>query len=72
MSAPPEHPTPAQAEEHFRNLLRDEGLAQPDAVEHDPEADELVFLWHEPKLAVVLELCEDEDVRMRGMPPAPV
>jgi hypothetical protein len=53
------HLTPRhrQAEADFRRLLEEGGLAQPDAVEVSP--GELVFFWHEPKLAVVLELDAD-------------
>ncbi len=49
-------PTPRHraAEAGFRRLLAAGGLPQPDAVE--VRADGLVFLWHEPKLAVVVDL----------------
>ncbi len=56
MSEPPEHPTPEEAEEYFRVMLSDGEIEQPDEVEYDPAANELVFFWHEPQLAVVLEL----------------
>ncbi len=71
MSELPQHPTPWQVEDHFRSLLREEGFAQPDEVEHDPEAAELVFLWREPKVAIVIELSEDGSLRMcaRGVRP---
>ncbi len=42
------------AETRFRELLKAEGLPQPDAIEHHPE--ELIFLWHDQKLAVAVEL----------------
>ena len=42
------------AEAQFRELLEHGGLAQPDEVAIAP--DELLFLWHEPKVAVVVEL----------------
>ena len=45
-----------KAEASFRRLLEEGGLPQPDAVEVEP--DSLVFLWHEPELAVVVELEE--------------
>ena len=43
-----------EAEHHLRQLLHRGGLPQPDAVEyHDTE---VLFLWHESKAAVVVEL----------------
>lgn len=68
----PDHPSPQQAEQHFRELLRKEALAQPDEVEHDSDADELIFRWRERKLAVVIELSDrgPTDVRMRPCPRA--
>jgi hypothetical protein len=55
MHSEPEPPTATEL--RFRELLSSEGLAQPDEVEHRP--DELVFVWHEQKLAVVVELNDD-------------
>jgi len=61
------HPSPRHqaAERDFRDLLRDAELDQPDDVEY--RYDELLFLWYDPKLAVIVELgdspCDDE-----GMP----
>lgn len=52
-----EDETPTTTETRFRELLAAEGLAQPDAIERHP--DELVFLWHDQKIAVVVELEED-------------
>ena len=49
--------TPTATEMRFRELLASEGLAQPDAIERRP--NELVFLWHDRKLAVVVELSDD-------------
>jgi hypothetical protein len=49
--------TPTTTETRFRALLAAEGLAQPDAIEH--RSNELVFLWHDQKLAVVVELEDD-------------
>jgi hypothetical protein len=43
-----------EAERHLRQLLARGGLAQPDAVEY--HETEVVFLWHESKAAVVVEL----------------
>jgi len=59
MSEPERKPSPEEAEERFRALLRENEMPEPDAVEHDPAAEELIFLWHEQKLAVVIELSED-------------
>jgi hypothetical protein len=42
------------AERAFRELLPEAGLPQPDEVEYRDES--VVFLWHETKLAVVVEL----------------
>lgn len=55
---PPLNPTPDQSEEYFRQMLADGEIEQPDDVEYDPAANELIF-WHEPQLAVVLELDSD-------------
>lgn len=55
-----------EAECRFRELLAREGFAPPDEIERHP--DELVFLWHEPKVAIVIELSgtgEPVDVRAR-------
>ena len=43
-----------EAEHHFRQLLHRGGLPQPDAVEY--HETEILFLWHESKAAVVVEL----------------
>ncbi len=71
MSEPPERPNPQQVEARFRNLVDEGGFAQPDDVEHDLEAGELIFFWHEPKVAVVIELSEDgpTDLRLESSPP---
>jgi hypothetical protein len=73
MSDTRKHPTPDEAEEYFRGLLDEAGLDQPDAVEYDIEADELIFLWQETKTAVVVELSGDgTPPALGGMPPPPV
>ncbi len=36
----------------MRGALEREGMLQPDEVEHD--GDEVVFLWHEHKVAIVV------------------
>ena len=46
----------------MRELLTAEGLPQPDEVEHREAS--VVLLWHETKLAVVIDL-EDDDGRPR-------
>ena len=43
-----------RAEHQFRRLLNRGGLAQPDEVEY--HETEVVFLWHDSKAAVVVEL----------------
>ena len=49
-------PTPAEAEAHLRQLLTDNDMPQPDEVLHHPA--EVVFLFHEKKLAVTVELTD--------------
>jgi hypothetical protein len=49
-------PTPAEAEAHLRRLLEDNDMPQPDEVRHHPA--EVVFLFHEKKLAVTVELTD--------------
>lgn len=56
MSIDRPRPTPEAAERRFRDLLRESGLDQPDCVEHDPLANELIFMWEDRKVAIVLEL----------------
>ena len=41
----------------MRALIEDAGIAPPDAVEHAPTS--VVLLWHEQKLAVVVDLDEE-------------
>jgi hypothetical protein len=53
-----DHDTPTTIETRFRALLTAEGLAQPDEVER--RADELVFLWHDQKLAIAVQLEDDQ------------
>ncbi|MGI9021370.1 MAG: hypothetical protein ACR2G3_11750 [Solirubrobacterales bacterium] len=66
MLKPSGHATPLDAEHRFRTLLCEEGYAQPDRVAYDPEPGELTFIWHEPKIAIVIELSDDgpTDVRL--------
>jgi hypothetical protein len=49
-------PTPPEAEAHLRRLLEDNDMPPPDEVEHHPA--EMVFLYHEQKLALTFELDE--------------
>jgi hypothetical protein len=49
-------PTAAEAEAHLRQLLADNEMPQPDEVLHHPA--EVVFLFHENKLALTVELTE--------------
>jgi hypothetical protein len=51
---PAEPPTPAEAEDRMRKLLREADLAEPDSVEH--YADEIILRWHEQKVAVAIDL----------------
>ncbi len=65
ISALPEHPSPADVETHFRDLIAGADLEQPDEVEYDPLASELIFIWHESKVAIVIELGPDGPVDVR-------
>ena len=42
------------AERRFREIVRAADLPEPDEVEYDEAS--VVFLWHEKKLAVVIDL----------------
>jgi hypothetical protein len=44
------------AELRFRHIAEQAGLPEPDEVVYHEEDEELEFLWHEQKLAVVVEL----------------
>jgi len=50
------------AEAAFRRILEDGDLAEPDEVQYT--GDSVVFLWHEPQLAVVVDL--DDPTRARA------
>jgi hypothetical protein len=52
-------PTHADAEERLRRLLADHDLPMPDEVVHRPA--EVVFLYHEQKVAAVFEIDEAPD-----------
>jgi hypothetical protein len=45
--------THREVEARFRALLADADLPAPDDVGYEPES--VVFYWHEPKLAVVVD-----------------
>jgi hypothetical protein len=49
---------PAEVERRFRGLMDDAGLPAPDEVEH--RQDQVRFLWNDHKVAVVVDLAEDE------------
>ena len=55
MAMTPQH---RSAEARFRRLLASADVPEPDAVEYEPDA--VLFLWHEPKLAVFLDLVTGE------------
>jgi hypothetical protein len=52
----PAFPRHREAEARFRSLITEAELAQPDAVEYREAS--LVFLWHGPKVAIVVDLDE--------------
>jgi hypothetical protein len=63
------HPMPItdkhrEAESRFRKLLTDAALPPPDTVEYDPES--VVFLWHEPKVAVFVDFDQDQRATTRS------
>jgi hypothetical protein len=49
--------THREIETHMRTLLADADLPPPDDVGYEPES--VVFYWHEPKLAVVVDFDEE-------------
>jgi hypothetical protein len=48
------------AEQKLRDLLDGAGLPEPDEVCHESDPDEVVFLWHDTKTAIVVELDEGD------------
>lgn len=58
------HTTPTMTETRFRELLEAEGLPQPDDIERHP--DELIFLWHDQKLAIAVELNDVSEAHAPG------
>jgi hypothetical protein len=55
---PPPSPKAAAVEQDFRRLLAENALPEPDAVRHDP--GEVVFLFRDRKLAVVVDYDPDD------------
>jgi hypothetical protein len=49
----PARPTHQQVEERFRKVIEASALPEPDEVRYEP--DSVLFLWHEPKLAVFVD-----------------
>ena len=56
------------AERDMRELLEHSGLPQPDDVEYRERS--ILMLWHETKLAVVIDLDEPPSAEGAEMPPA--
>ncbi len=56
MAELPENPTPIQVECHFRNLLWEEGMQQPDQIRYEVDPKRIVFLWHDRKVAIEIEV----------------
>lgn len=73
MDGSPRHRTPDEVEARFREVLAEGEVAQPDDVEYDPAANELLFFWNEQKVCIVVELDSDGPVdvysRAPGRPP---
>jgi hypothetical protein len=51
-------PTFDQVETRVRELCRSQGLPQPDEFIEADDADEVLALWHDRKVALVIELDE--------------
>jgi hypothetical protein len=66
---PPPTPRSLDAERRLRELLAESGLPAPDEVRHDAVAGEVLFLFHEQKLAVVIDLEEGGALRSGDIPP---
>ena len=47
-----------RVERDFVRVAARAGLPEPDEVHYDEEAEEMEFIWHDQKLAVVVELDE--------------
>jgi hypothetical protein len=46
------------AEQRMRELIENAGLPEPDEVRYEFDPNEVVFMWRDPKLAVVVDLDE--------------
>jgi hypothetical protein len=66
---PPPTSRAVDAERRLRELLAESGLPAPDEVRHDHDAGEVLFLFHEHKLAVVIDLEEAGAPRSADIPP---
>ena len=51
-----------QCERRVLALLEDSGLPLPDEVDHDYAEDEVMFLWSDRKVALIVELTDFEDI----------
>jgi hypothetical protein len=47
------------AEQRMRELIQGAGLPDPDEVRYEFDPNEVVLTWHDPKLAVVIDLEDD-------------
>ena len=52
-------PNHRDAERRMRETVRDADLPDPDEVRYEFDPDEVVLMWNEPKLAVVIDLEND-------------
>jgi hypothetical protein len=66
---PPPTPRALDAERRLRDLLAESGLPAPDEVRYDALRGEVLFLFHEHKLAVVIDLEEGGVPRSGDTPP---
>ena len=67
----PHHPRAVETELRFRRLLEEEGMEPPDEVLHETDPDELVFIWHEEQVAIVVELWREGPAAHSPISPAP-
>jgi hypothetical protein len=52
-------PDHRDAERRMREIVRNADLPEPDEVRYEFDPDEVVLMWNEPKLAVVIDLEDD-------------
>ena len=55
-----EPPTPEAVEAEVRELIAGAGMQEPDEFQFNELRNELIALWHEQKLAVIVELGVNE------------